>query len=76
MRAPNWHHFAKVLCSLGHKLVPHQVQGYLHFEHPAMKRLVLEKRNKYDDEQVDRYLGTIMLPRPYFEPIYKNCRRK
>lgn len=39
-----------------------------------MKGFVLEKSNKYTDEQVDRYLATIKLPRPYFEPIYKNCR--
>ena len=75
MRTPNWHHFDRVLRSLGYKMVQQQFQGYLYFEHPTMKQVVLEKHNKYTDAQVDKYLATMMLPRPYLEPIYKNCRR-
>ena len=49
MRRANWHHFARILCSLGYSLVQQQRRGYLYFTHPTMKTIVLEKANKYTD---------------------------
>lgn len=42
----------------------------------AKRAVVLEKRNRYTDAQADKYLAVMRLPRPYFEPIYKNCCRR
>ena len=76
MRPPNWHHFAKILRSLGYELVPQRQQGLLCFKHDKMKIVILEKSNRYDDEQMAKYLSVMQLPRPFFEPIYKNCCKK
>ena len=76
MRPPNWHHFAKILYNLGYELVRQQEQGFLYFRHDQMRTVVLEKMNRYDDAYMDEYLSVMQLPRPFFEPIYKNCCKK
>lgn len=76
MRDPNWHHFAKILHNLGYKMVRQQEQGILCFVHDEMRMVLLEKMNRYDDAHVDKYLSLMKLPRPFFEPIYKNCCKR
>ena len=73
MRPPNRRRFAKILRSLGYELVPQQQQWVLCFKHDKMKIVVLGKSNRCDDEQMAKYLSVMQLPRPFFEPIYKNC---
>ena len=73
---PNWHHFKNILYSLGYELIPQQRQGFLYFKHDKMRTVMLEKMNRYDDAHMNKYLSLIRLPRPYFEPIYKNCCKK
>ena len=77
MRRPNWHHFDRVLCVLGYKVVMQQTRGYIYYTHPAMKKVILEKSNAYPEEQVHEYLRVMGgLPRPFFESIYKKCARR
>ena len=39
-----------------------------------MSTITIEKHNRLFDEKIDKYLRTMGLPRPFFEPIYKCAR--
>lgn len=67
----NWHHFYKVLYTLGYKQISTRTSGFLYFEHPRMPRITIEKENKMSEERIGKYLAIMKLPRPFFEPVYK-----
>lgn len=72
----SWHHFKKVLPVLGYKQAASSSGGYLYFVHPVMNKIITEKKNKFHQEQILKYLGIMKLPLVYFEHIYKRCEER
>lgn len=70
----NWNTFSKVLRILGYDQVSTTTQGYLYFNHVIYDKIILEKKNKYDEKTYMKYLALMKLPLPYFEKIYGKCK--
>ncbi len=72
---PNWHHFKQVLEILGYTQSNTDSDGYLYFAHPDMGKVMIEKHNRMPEDKTSKYLRVMKLPHPYFEPIYKKCKK-
>lgn len=70
----NWNTFSKVLRILGYDQTPTTIHGYLYFNHAIYDKLILEKKNNYDEKTYLRYLALMKLRLPYFERIHNRCK--
>lgn len=38
-------------------------------------KIMIEKHNRMPEDKTSKYLRVMKLPHPYFEPIYKKCKK-